>query len=82
MSDPMNQLSAYAARVEQALAEICAEGEEGTTSYAVLPEAARYSLMAGGKRIRPVLVLAFCRLFGGDPENAMPYACALEMIHT
>ena len=82
MSEPMNQLSIYTNRVEQALAAICDESKEGTASYAVLPEAARYSLMAGGKRIRPVLVLAFCRLFGGDPEDAMPYACALEMIHT
>lgn len=45
-------------------------------------EAARYSLLAGGKRIRPVLTLEFCRIFGGDTENAMPFACALEMLHT
>lgn len=41
-----------------------------------------YSLMAGGKRIRPLLVLEFCRLCGGNMEEAMPLACALEMIHT
>ena len=45
-------------------------------------EAARYSLLAGGKRIRPVLTLEFCRIFGGDTEDAMPFACALEMLHT
>lgn len=45
-------------------------------------EAARYSLLAGGKRIRPVLTLEFCRLLGGDTEDAMPFACALEMLHT
>lgn len=42
----------------------------------------KYSLMAGGKRIRPVLVLSFCRMLGGDEKAALPYACALEMIHT
>ena len=41
-----------------------------------------YSLMAGGKRIRPVLTLAFCRLFGGTEEAALPLACGLEMVHT
>ncbi len=47
-----------------------------------LLEAMRYSLLAGGKRIRPVLVLEFCRICGGDWEKAMPFACAIEMIHT
>lgn len=45
-------------------------------------DAMRYSLEAGGKRIRPVLVLEFCRLCGGDPAQAMAPAAALEMIHT
>ena len=49
---------------------------------AVLDEACRYSLMAGGKRVRPALTLEFCRLFGGDPQNALPFAAAVEMIHT
>ena len=49
---------------------------------AVLDEACRYSLMAGGKRVRPALTLEFCRLFGGDPTNALPFAAAVEMIHT
>ena len=47
-----------------------------------LLEAMRYSLMAGGKRIRPVLVLKFCDAAGGDIEKAVPFACAIEMIHT
>ena len=38
--------------------------------------------MIGGKRIRPVLVLEFCRVCGGDPDHALALACALEMIHT
>jgi len=45
-------------------------------------EAMRYSLMAGGKRLRPILCLATCELAGGTLEMAMPTACALEMIHT
>lgn len=45
-------------------------------------EAMRYSLLAGGKRLRPILCLATCELMGGTIEMAMPTACALEMIHT
>ena len=47
-----------------------------------LLEAEQYSLFAGGKRIRPVLTLEFCRMFGGRDEAALPFACAVEMIHT
>ena len=47
-----------------------------------LAQAMRYSLLAGGKRIRPMLVLEFCRIAGGDPASAMPVACAIEMLHT
>ncbi|MEO1589827.1 MAG: geranylgeranyl diphosphate synthase CrtE [Cyanobacteria bacterium J06632_22] len=45
-------------------------------------EAMRYSLLAGGKRLRPILCLATCELAGGPPAIAMPTACALEMVHT
>ncbi len=45
-------------------------------------EAMTYSLMAGGKRIRPIFCLAATEAAGADPEDAMPAACALEMIHT
>lgn len=45
-------------------------------------EAMRYSLMAGGKRVRPVLCIAACELVGGNESMAMPAACAVEMIHT
>ena len=41
-----------------------------------------YSLLSGGKRIRPVLVLEICKLFGGTAEDALPFACGLEMVHT
>ena len=50
--------------------------------YRTLTDSMDYSLMAGGKRIRPILVLEFCRLCGGDTEKALPVACAIEMIHT
>lgn len=45
-------------------------------------EAMWYSLSAGGKRIRPALMLEFCRVCGGDVKSVLPSACALEMIHT
>ena len=47
-----------------------------------LLEAMRYSLEAGGKRLRPVMLLAACEMAGGDMETALPFACAIEMIHT
>ena len=45
-------------------------------------DAMRYSLLAGGKRIRPILVLEFCRICGGETEKALPFAAAIEMVHT
>lgn len=45
-------------------------------------KAMRYSIFAGGKRVRPILMLAACQAVGGDPERAIPAACAMEMIHT
>ncbi len=47
-----------------------------------LYEAMKYSLTAGGKRLRPVLLLAACEFAGGDIKEAIPYACAMEYIHT
>ncbi|MEE0771850.1 MAG: farnesyl diphosphate synthase [Anaerovoracaceae bacterium] len=47
-----------------------------------LYESMKYSLTAGGKRIRPVLLLAACDFCGGNVEEALPYACAIEYIHT
>lgn len=47
-----------------------------------LVRAQDYSLMAGGKRIRPTLVLQTCHMLGGERQAAMPFACAVEMIHT
>lgn len=45
-------------------------------------DAMRYSLLAGGKRLRPVLSLGVCEMLGGDMNEVLPFACALEMIHT
>ena len=50
--------------------------------WADLYESMRYSLLAGGKRIRPVLTLEFARLAGMDWKKAVPVACALELVHT
>ncbi|MEK6327942.1 MAG: polyprenyl synthetase family protein, partial [Actinomycetota bacterium] len=47
-----------------------------------LDEAMRYSLLAGGKRIRPVLALATARSLGAEPESMLPAAAAIELIHT
>lgn len=48
----------------------------------LLYDAMKYSLDAGGKRLRPVLLLAACRAVQGDPADALPFACAIEYIHT
>lgn len=72
------QLQADQGRIEAALAEYAAQWPD----HGPLREAMTYSLMAGGKRIRPVLTLAVCRLFGGQAEDALPFACGLEMVHT
>ena len=50
-------------------------------SYDGLLESMDYSLTAGGKRIRAILVLEFCRMCGGDYMKALPVACAIEMLH-
>lgn len=47
-----------------------------------LQDAMRYSLLAGGKRIRPVLTVKFCQLAGGEPDEALDFACGVEMLHT
>lgn len=72
-------LSRYADRIEAALD---AALPECAAAYAPVVAAERYSLLAGGKRLRPALVLEFCRICGGEPEAALPFACAVEMVHT
>ncbi|WP_320677102.1 geranylgeranyl diphosphate synthase CrtE [Prochlorococcus sp. MIT 1300] len=65
------------ARVESAL-----DQSLGPERPEQLRESMRYSLLAGGKRLRPILCLAACELAGGDPEKAISTAVAVEMIHT
>jgi geranylgeranyl diphosphate synthase type II len=69
----------YVPAVEAALADYL---PEESCLQSKLLRAMRYSLLAGGKRIRPALLLEFCGLCGGDQEAALPFAAALEMIHT
>lgn len=73
-------LSEYVGTIEEALGKCFLVPE--TLPQAGLADAMRYSLLAGGKRIRPTLVLEFCRISGGDVEKALPVACAIEMLHT
>ena len=72
-------VEAYRSMIDSFLASAVSvpAGEKG-----LLADAMRYSLLAGGKRIRPILALEFCRMLGGDVEAALPAACAIEMIHT
>ena len=76
MSDYPDHLRARA----EAYLEALRFSEEPAT--AGLEEAMRYSLLAGGKRIRPVLALATAEAIGRDPDEVLPYAAALELIHT
>lgn len=70
----------YKALIEKELEQAFAGGEE-LPQHRLL-ESMRYSLLAGGKRVRPVLTLAFCAAMGGAPEKALPAALALEYLHT
>ncbi len=56
--------------------------DDKSVSHAELLDSMRYSLLAGGKRIRPILALEFCKAVGGDTKMALPVACAIEMLHT
>ena len=87
MSESVESLQAswsvWKTQVESALAKCLAEESGlGGECPARLREAMSYSLLAGGKRLRPVLVLMACEACGGDAEVALPAACAIEMIHT
>ena len=67
---------------QKTLVEKALDGSIAIAKPEKIYEAMRYSLLAGGKRLRPILCLATCDLAGGTVEMAMPTACALEMIHT
>ena len=74
------QLKEYQQFIENYLDEkcFCYDSEP----QKVLFDSMRYSLLAGGKRLRPVFVFDFCRMCGGDWKQAVPFAAAVEMIHT
>ena len=75
----VSALKQNAKRVEEHLSSVFADTD---ADFSVISDAQLYSLMAGGKRIRPFLVYEFCKLFGGDKKNADHFAAAIEMIHT
>ena len=70
----------YRAAVDDHLGGLFADAKD--KPYRRLQEAMRYSLLAGGKRVRPVMTLAFCDMLGGQWREALPFACALELVHT
>lgn len=80
MIDFRRQLSQYQSFIETYLKDTL-DGRRGQPQDEIY-DAMGYSLMAGGKRLRPVLTLAFAEMCGGEPETAAPFAAAVEMIHT
>ena len=75
----------YAALVDEALERALEEkpwSADGHEAPPFLRQAMRYSVLAGGKRLRPAMLLAAVDMLGGDRAEAMPYAAAIEMIHT
>lgn len=80
-SKPPFQLNNYLGSRKK-LVETALDGFLPVQAPEKIYEAMRYSLLAGGKRLRPILCLASCELVGGSIDMAMPTACALEMVHT
>lgn len=74
------QLKSYQQYIEDYLDEKCFQYD--SEPQKILFDSMRYSLLAGGKRLRPVFVFDFCRMCGGDWEQAVDFAAAIEMIHT
>ncbi|MEG1760895.1 MAG: polyprenyl synthetase family protein [Hydrogenoanaerobacterium sp.] len=68
----------YINDIELALEKYLQQTDE---PYKSVTDAMRYSVLGGGKRVRAVLLLEFCKACGGTQELAMPFACALEMLH-
>ncbi len=76
--DQQNEL--YRSFIEDYLDSACFQYENEPQKE--LFDAMRYSLLAGGKRLRPIFVFDFCRMCGGNWQQAAPFAAAVEMIHT
>ena len=77
-SDPRAYLERQREAIDQYLLQLLEPGEEPT----LLREAMRYSVTAGGKRLRPLLTIAAAETFGLSGQRVLPVACALELIHT
>lgn len=75
----MSDFKTYQNMIETALENYLPKGEY---TEQTLIDSMKYSLMCGGKRVRPLLTLLFCELCNKDVKIALPYACAVEMIHT
>lgn len=75
------RLQQYADLTERALDNALSVAKTPYDAYNRLVEAMRYSVLGGGKRIRAALCLEFCRICGGNVYDAVPFACAVEMIH-
>lgn len=73
------RLNEYTALVEKEIERLLPDEDILQKSVA---DAMRYSVQAGGKRIRPVLTLEVCRMLGGEVRKALPFACAVEFIHS
>lgn len=80
MSSFETQTRLYREKIEAYLKEVYAPFLEEPQK--LIFEAANYSLLAGGKRLRPIFALDFCRMCGTDSAKAMPFAAAMEMVHT
>ncbi|MBQ2966794.1 MAG: polyprenyl synthetase family protein [Clostridia bacterium] len=78
----MKRFEQYKSKIEAYLLKLQQQMLEESGYYKELTDSMCYSLKAGGKRIRPVMLLAACEMAGGDVEKALPFAAAMEMIHT
>lgn len=79
MIDILSEIKTTSSVIDSAL-----EGyfDKDSAVVSVLTDAEKYGVMSGGKRVRPFLTLEFCRLFGGTQSAALPFACAVELIHS
>lgn len=74
-----NRLNENAKKIDAALKEYVGKKDN---PQSIIYDAMEYSLFAGGKRLRPTLMLETARMCGGDEQDIIPFACAMEMIHT
>lgn len=78
-TSPLSQVALYARTVEGRLSELT---DYADPDLSPVSDALRYSLLSGGKRLRPYLTALFCQMANGDPSVALDLGCALEMVHT